>query len=83
VKETLTPQSHFSLSIEGQNSLTPQTWLDYTPVILGIALLLGIANWFAHARKHYQGPAISFEADDDGRRTSFIAVGQHAVDQLK
>ncbi|KIY02165.1 uncharacterized protein Z520_02303 [Fonsecaea multimorphosa CBS 102226] len=41
--------------------------MNYTCVILGIALLLGIANWFAHARKHYQGPTITFEnGGDDG-----------------
>ncbi|KIW63200.1 hypothetical protein PV04_10065 [Phialophora macrospora] len=62
---------------------TSASTMNYTPVILGIALLLGIANWFAYARKHYQGPAISFGADDDGSPTSFIAVGQHAVDHAE
>lgn len=33
-------------------------YLDYTSVILGIALLLGNANWLLHARKHYQGPQL-------------------------
>jgi choline transport protein len=32
--------------------------LDYTCVILGIALVLGIANWFLHAKKYYEGPTI-------------------------
>ena len=33
---------------------------DYNVVILGIAIILGAANWFLHARKHYQGPRIVF-----------------------
>ncbi|EXJ68395.1 uncharacterized protein A1O5_08187 [Cladophialophora psammophila CBS 110553] len=45
---------------------TSATTMNYTCVILGIALLLGVMNWFAHARKHYQGPTIKFEGEDDG-----------------
>ncbi|KAH9219667.1 hypothetical protein DL95DRAFT_457333 [Leptodontidium sp. 2 PMI_412] len=32
--------------------------VDYTCVILGIAAVLGIVNWFLHGRKQYQGPRI-------------------------
>ncbi|KIW13606.1 hypothetical protein PV08_08796 [Exophiala spinifera] len=37
------------------------TNMNYTVVILGIAAVLGVANWFLHARKQYQGPRIVLE----------------------
>lgn len=49
--------------------------IDYTSVILGIALFLGLINWFGHARRHYHGPTIKFEGDGALQWTS-IAVGQ-------
>ncbi|OAP56145.1 hypothetical protein AYL99_09324 [Fonsecaea erecta] len=52
---------------------TSANTMNYTCVILGIALLLGIANWFAHARKHYQGPTITFEGDDEARWAAMVA----------
>ncbi|KAF2098757.1 amino acid transporter [Rhizodiscina lignyota] len=34
--------------------------MNYNVVILGIAAILGIVNWFAHAKNHYQGPRIFY-----------------------
>ncbi|KAB8219530.1 hypothetical protein BDV33DRAFT_191989 [Aspergillus novoparasiticus] len=40
---------------------------DYTCVILGFCLLLALANWWLHAKDHYNGPVIetweSYEAE--------------------
>ncbi|ETI19532.1 hypothetical protein G647_09366 [Cladophialophora carrionii CBS 160.54] len=58
---------------------TSASTMNYTSVILGFALLLGIGNWFAHARNHYQGPTISFEADGSGPLASYIPREQHTV----
>lgn len=32
--------------------------LDYTCIILGIAFILGLVNWWFHARKNYNGPTV-------------------------
>ncbi|KIX07668.1 uncharacterized protein Z518_02322 [Rhinocladiella mackenziei CBS 650.93] len=34
--------------------------MNYTCAILGILLVLGLLNWFAHARRYYQGPIIEY-----------------------
>ncbi|KAJ5986479.1 hypothetical protein N7451_010844 [Penicillium sp. IBT 35674x] len=32
--------------------------MNYTCVVLGFCLLLGLANWWLHAKEQYNGPAI-------------------------
>lgn len=31
---------------------------DYASVVLVAMLVIGVANWFAYARKHYHGPRL-------------------------
>lgn len=31
---------------------------DYASVVLVVMLVIGVANWFAYARKHYHGPRL-------------------------
>jgi hypothetical protein len=33
-------------------------FIDYASVVLVVMLLLGLANWYAYARKHYHGPRL-------------------------
>ncbi|KIW81502.1 hypothetical protein Z517_04527 [Fonsecaea pedrosoi CBS 271.37] len=60
---------------------TSASSMNYTCVILGIALLLGIVNWFAHARRHYQGPTITFENEGEGTVEVEVEVAGEDKDQ--
>ncbi|KAJ5432609.1 uncharacterized protein N7458_011765 [Penicillium daleae] len=41
---------------------TTSSSMNYTCVILGIALVLGFLNWLLHARRYYHGPVIDEHA---------------------
>lgn len=34
------------------------TDIDYASAVLGVMLILGIGNWFVHARSYYHGPRL-------------------------
>lgn len=38
--------------------------VDYSVAVLAVMALIGVINWFAHARKHYRGPRIILESCD-------------------
>lgn len=40
--------------------LTPRASADYSSVMIGIAFVLVLINWFVHGKKHYHGPRIEF-----------------------
>lgn len=56
--------------------------IDYTVVILGILLLLGVVNWFFHARNHYDGPNIELlggsGSESNDVPTVFHSSSQHS-----
>jgi len=40
--------------------------MNYTVVILAIAALFSVVNWFLHGRTHYQGPRIQISSIEEG-----------------
>lgn len=48
--------------------------LDYTCVILGFYLLLGLANWWLHAKEQYNGPVMEKWEGRESEPTGIFTV---------
>jgi choline transport protein len=48
--------------------------IDYTVVILGFCFLLGLGNWWLHAKEHYNGPVMETWEGHGSEPTEVFAV---------